>query len=142
MSAFDYNGTKGIDSNGNVTKIPVPTSTTTPKEEYASEDLSKLMNGIGYGREYAKMKPYNQAGTGNTSQNKYWNTLQNNVSNTGLSNTMTIQKAVNNTLTVQLNGIADYYVDPSPVLGSDKHLYLQSHHGSGVIFTTASLQLN
>jgi hypothetical protein len=97
------------------------------------------MNGIGYGKDYSQIYSYNNAG--GSGWQKYWNTLNNNVNDTGLSNTMTIQKTVSNTLTVQLNNIANYFTDTAPDAG-DGHLYLQSHWGSGVIFTSVSIQLN
>jgi hypothetical protein len=136
MSVFQKNETEGIQNTGNVVDIPVLNSNL---PSYATEPLSKLMNGIGYGKDYTKMYPYNNA-DGNEWQ-KYWNTLNNNVNDTGLSNTIAIQKTANY-LTVQLNGIANYFVDTEPPAVGDGHLYLQSHWGSGVTFTSASIQLN
>ena len=69
----------------------------------------------------------------------YHQTLLNNKARSQGSNTMTIELE-GTTLKVVLNG-SQSYQDSAYVFGGDKHLYIQSHWGSGVVFTSAKLVL-
>ena len=98
------------------------------------------MDGVGYGQDYGLMNDYD----GLQTSASYVQTLSNNKERSskpgpGTVKTMKIQLSTSE-LYVHLNGRSLY--DPNCSSHGNCYLYLQSHWGSGVIFTFASLQLN
>jgi len=112
---------------------------------FETEELNTLMHGVGYGKSYALMSDYQNAsnmvenGSG-ADWEKYWNTLNNNVNISDEENSMTISWIpwYGNQLSVTLNGTANHFVQLGFDDFRDNHVYLQSHWGSGVVFTSAS----
>ena len=145
MATFAKNGAVGMQDSGRIEKIPLPAfianAFNPPKTVFADEHLNTLMHGVGYGKDYSIMSYY-KSNPGNFSVQtwqRYHQTLGNNKARSGQSNSMTIQLA-SVELVVNLNG--ESYRDSNFNSKGDGYLYLQSHWGSGVIFTSASLQIN
>jgi len=109
------------------------------------------MHGVAYGRAYTNMTDYNAAanvapgGTG-AAWEKYWNTFKKNLEACpGDSFTMVVKwVSASNKLTAKINGNERYaetgFATSKIYNGTDRngHLYLQSHWGSGVVFTSAN----
>jgi hypothetical protein len=114
----------------------------------AQERLGQLMHGIKYDilprdfapQGHAEIKNFNAVQAG---LSQYKAVFEQNFSLVANSphncQTMTIMWEDTGALTVDVNGTEDYFKDNVPSIG-DGFLYLQSHWGSGVIFTSATLQ--
>ena len=112
---------------------------------FEPENVNTLMHGVAYGKDYNNMNDYTTAsatapgGTG-AAWEKYWNTLRNNQINCGtLGNDFTMVigwTPQSNKLTAKING-SERYGEAGFNDFKDEHLYLQSHWGSGVVFTSA-----
>jgi len=123
------------------------------------EDVSTLMHGVAYGRAYTNMQDYNDALDKVDPNNpapgkpweKYWHTLKNNFTAcSGSHFTMVIEWIPSFTyvpavgqLTVNIqkpggNKEERYSEDFDDSKFKDGHIYLQSHWGSGVVFTSAN----
>jgi len=107
---------------------------------FAQEPLNWIMHGVAYGGDYNDMADYT-----NTSSTPpwldYWNALRNNfLATQGNNFTMEIDWTPQpGQLTTKVNGGVRYSGILWPhQFGGDFHLYLQSHWGSGVVFTSAS----
>ena len=126
----------------------------------AGEDVGTLMHGVAYGVDYEKMMDFKldvpRPLTPPFTWEDYWHALNHNNSITGGNSfEMVITwESQSYLLTVELNGDKRYedpYFVPGNICGSiyipapqgpvpqnrDGHIYLQSHWGSGVVFTSA-----
>lgn len=121
---------------------------------FADEEVNTLMHGVAYGKAYIHMPDYcnvpdeDEPNTSGDSWGKYWHTLHSNLCHTTYNGndfamvitwtpTFTYVPHVGQ-LTVEINDSERYAESFDSRKFGDGHLYLQSHWGSGVVFTSAS----
>jgi hypothetical protein len=130
LAAFDPDEGGGINGSGVVSIGP-----------YASEDLSKLMTGVAYAGDYEKMADNPNEPNVPGSADDYFELLENNVAHTNGQMKIDVTKTGDDyVLEVYLDESENWsYRDADFPLSSFTTLDLQSHWGSGVIFTSMDI---
>jgi hypothetical protein len=120
----------GIDNYGNVIDPP-----------YLTEPLNRLMTGVKYGGDYSKMSDYNAVNPSDPpTSGDFYQTLVNNASRG--SGHMTIEATLTGAATyavgIYIDGSLTYYDDGESIENLNQ-IYLQSHWGSGVVFSNLNI---